>query len=146
MPQERLDRIRELMYRKPGLWISALSIEVEDVVKAHKKPCYNCGRVPVGRRLSLSQGSGRSTISAVLCVECGSCVLKLLKDEALRAVEFLDSSHHPGPPDSIRRDAVQREENFNWPFDRLRKERAEKSKAKKEAKRAAAKLPKTPAA
>ena len=75
--------------RKPGLWFSAMKVEVEDVTKAHKKPCNSCGVLPGIRRLKIVRGSGRHQVMEVRCMGCGVKWLRDMREAAKRASRYL---------------------------------------------------------
>jgi hypothetical protein len=75
--------------RKPGLWFSAMKVEVEDVTDRHKKVCLDCGQLPVGRRLKIVKGSGRHQTVEIRCSSCGEDWLKQKEIEAARARRYL---------------------------------------------------------
>lgn len=75
--------------RKPGLWLDGVRVEVQGVRRAHKLLCEHCGVAPRGRRLFVRRGSGRASVSGVLCCRCGCAYIRALETEAARAIEFL---------------------------------------------------------
>lgn len=75
--------------RNHGLLHSLRRIEVEDVKSSHKKPCAECGEKPVGRRLHVRQGSGRSSQVLIYCSTCGTEKLVQLTRDTVRAMDKL---------------------------------------------------------
>lgn len=76
----------------PNLWINSLTIRVEDVSKAQKKPCTSCGVKPIqlgDRRLVVQKGSGKRHTLEVFCMSCGARYLEEKVEEAKRAVLYL---------------------------------------------------------
>jgi len=71
--------------RNLGLLFSAMRVEVEDVKKAHKTVCVTCGRMPKGRRLTVTKGVARSQSREVYCIEDGNEFLSCLAIEVVRA-------------------------------------------------------------
>jgi len=79
--------------RQAGLWFSSLSVRVEPVKKAHKRPCATCGNQPadVGdRRLLVKRGAGRRAVSAVYCAPCGVDVARRFREEADRVISHIN--------------------------------------------------------
>jgi hypothetical protein len=112
--------------RKPGLWLSMFSCEVQIVTNRQHKKCDQCGKQPKKRRLSLKQGSGRSMMQSVLCRRCGLDLLETLVKESSRAARYLvgDETDYP-----IRLEKDDR----RWPFDKIAKLKREAKKLKEAA-------------
>jgi hypothetical protein len=76
--------------------------DVEDVTKARSRSlCVHCDRKPaVGtRRSKVILGSGRSSVSFVLCQSCGGYLVEMIRDEADMAHRYMigeaTSIRHP---------------------------------------------------
>jgi hypothetical protein len=82
----RNKRVHEKHY---GLFHGPTRIEVEDVTARHKKPCDGCDVLPVGRRLKVVAGAGRSASTAIYCAGCGVAWLGDHRTELGRAVHRL---------------------------------------------------------
>ena len=93
-----------MSYRKPGLWFSAQKVEVEDVARAHRKPCLGCGKLPAGRRLKIVRGTGRHQQTDIYCAGCGEQWLNRMEVEASRARRYLRQDIGAMYVDSIRVD------------------------------------------
>lgn len=76
-------------FREKGLWLSVVSVRVEDVTARHKTPCIACGQAPTDRRLKVARGAGRGAVTEVYCIACGILVLNRLTVENGRALTFL---------------------------------------------------------
>lgn len=74
--------------RKPGLWHGPRKVEVVTVKKAHRTDCV-CGCRPEGRRLEVTEGSGRHAKKLIFCINCGMAWIANRKVEADRAIEYL---------------------------------------------------------
>lgn len=86
----RRERVRKRSRpRLHGLLHGPRRVQVEDVKKAHKKPCCICDQVPTTRRLFVVDGSGRNATSRVYCMDHGVEYLKALKQETDNAGKFL---------------------------------------------------------
>jgi hypothetical protein len=120
-----------MAYQKLGLWFSALSISVEKVTRRHLKKCENCNRLPLGVRMVLKQGSGRSVATCVLCAKCAVELTKTIGTECLRATNFIRKLCNAN---SIRTPKHLRQ----WPFDKLLAERSKREKEKKKRERSEA--------
>lgn len=119
-------------FRELGLWLSAMSVRVEDVKKSHKTDCIDCEQPPRERRLKVTRGAGRSATTEVYCYECGGTLLMRMQDEAGRAAIYLITGSTPDEG-AIRVADDQ--------FERVKaehKRRAEERKRKREAKKAMA--------
>jgi hypothetical protein len=81
--------------RKPWLWFSSLSIEVQKVTSRHTTTCCVCGQLPDGLRLQVRSGAGRSAKSRVYCVAHALALLRRMKDEAARAGDVLQGWEIP---------------------------------------------------
>lgn len=90
--------LKPLRFNSPGLWLPPTRAEVQDVKKAHRKPCYICEALPKTRRLHVQFGSGRSAQSVVLCHFCGCEWIKMILREGRRAVGVLRGSIQDGKP------------------------------------------------
>lgn len=77
--------------RKPGLWFSTMSAEVQAVKTAHKLPCVDCGELPTVRRLMVKKGGGRRSVSSVYCRTCARAWFHNKGVEAERGKEYLES-------------------------------------------------------
>jgi hypothetical protein len=75
--------------RKPGLWFSNLSAEVQAVKPAHKLPCCECAAQPALRRLVVKKGGGRRGETFVYCEDCGRAWFHNKAVEAERAKDYL---------------------------------------------------------
>lgn len=75
--------------RKPGLWFSAMKVEVEEATTRQKKPCCDCGNKPAFRRLVVVRGAGRHSTTEIRCIECGCNWLRLRELEARRAQAYI---------------------------------------------------------
>ena len=78
--------------RKPGLWFSAMKIEVQDVKPTHKKKCSQCDSTPVFRRLMVTKGAGRHATTDALCTKCGQDFLLQKQEESSRAILYLEGT------------------------------------------------------
>lgn len=76
-------------FREKGLWLSVVSVRVEEVTVRHKTPCIACGKAPWDRRLKVARGAGRGAVTEVYCIACGILVLNRLTVENGRALTFL---------------------------------------------------------
>ena len=76
--------------RKPGLWFSAMRVEVEDVKPAHRKVCCECGLLPLDRRLKIVRGSGRHAQTEIRCILCGLDWFQVKAEELGRAKVYLE--------------------------------------------------------
>lgn len=76
-------------FREKGLWLSVVSVRVEEVTVRHKTPCIACGKAPWDRRLKVARGAGRGAVSEVYCTACGILFLNRLTVENGRALTFL---------------------------------------------------------
>ena len=86
----RRERVRaRSRLRLPGLLHGPRRVQVEDVKKAHKRPCCVCDQVPTTRRLFVVDGSGRNATSRAYCMDCGIDYLKALEQETANAKAFL---------------------------------------------------------
>ncbi len=112
--------------RKPGLWFGPRRIEVEDVKKAHRKECSECGAVPEERRLKITDGSGRHATTSIRCMLCGERYLRKMEEESRRAQELLGYASVRGADVTLPRvvgeaalQAIRLGEYklFKWPVD-----------------------------
>jgi len=85
-PEER-ERPKRVL--KPGLLHSLQAVEVQTVSGRMKLPCRECGDVPVGRRLAVKKGSGRTAKTHAYCIKCGRLWLRMRAMEFERAEGFL---------------------------------------------------------
>ena len=84
--------MKTFRFRTKGLWLAGTRAEVQDVKKAHRKPCYVCDKLPKVRRLMLRTGSGRSAVTQVLCAGCGVLWVEMTLREGRRAIRCLEGS------------------------------------------------------
>ena len=75
--------------RKPGLWFSTLSVEVQDATPRMSKVCCDCDNVPQIRRLVVKRGAGRHATTDVYCLSCGDLFLRHMATECERAQTYL---------------------------------------------------------
>lgn len=76
-------------FREKGLWLSVVSVRVEEVGPRHTTPCIACGKAPTARRLKVARGAGRGAVSEVYCASCGDRLLTRMDAESMRARAFL---------------------------------------------------------
>lgn len=77
------------MAKKPNLWHSRRSVEIQTVKRIHKLACSTCAVVPTERRLLVKEGGGRSQLVIVFCIGCGAAWINERRAEAERAVALL---------------------------------------------------------
>lgn len=77
-----------MAFREKGLWLPGMRIEIQEVKKAHRKPCTMCGDVPQERRLLMKVGATRAAVD-VLCEVCGVDWIRQLRKEGTRAMKYL---------------------------------------------------------
>lgn len=121
---------RPTAFREKGLWLSAMSVRVEDVKKSHKTDCIDCGKPPRQRRLKVTRGAGRSATTEVYCDACGLQFLGRMKEEADNAEVYLGGPIDDGSAEQPIRVADDQ-------FERVKathKARAEERKRKREQK------------
>ena len=75
--------------RKPGLWFSTLSVEVQVATPRMRKVCCDCDKVPQIRRLVVKRGAGRHATTDVYCITCGGAFLEHMSKECARASTYL---------------------------------------------------------
>lgn len=90
--------LKPIAFRSAGLWLSGVRAEVQEVRKAHRKPCHICDKLPAGLRLHIQTGSGRSASTAVLCSSCGVMWVEMVLREGKRVVGVLNGTITDGRP------------------------------------------------
>lgn len=130
VPTKRVKKptTRPTRFREKGLWLSATTVKVEDVRKAHRTPCIDCERSPKKRRLLVRKGPGRGAVSEVYCIDCGSRFLRRMVLEGDRAMKMLTTGQADSDNNAIRLASAQ--------FERVKhvhKQRAEERRRRKEA-------------
>jgi hypothetical protein len=76
-------------FQKKDIWLSAMTVKVETVRKAHKTDCINCEERPDEQRLKVQRGAGRGASSEVYCRPCGEDFLRRMEKESVRAIQML---------------------------------------------------------
>lgn len=74
---------------KPGLLHGPRRVEVEKVNARMGKMCTDCGDYPEVRRLTVTEGVGRSGKDYIYCLVCGRRWLRIRKKEIICALRYL---------------------------------------------------------
>jgi hypothetical protein len=97
-----------MAFRNRGLVLPMQRVEAQAVTVRHKVLCCVCGALPVGRRLLVQVGSGRSHRTDVFCRKHGTDYLEYIGTLSRRAGRYLagdtdDCIRVPEPDAEIKR-------------------------------------------
>lgn len=78
--------------RSKGIVFSPSRIDVEAVTRRHTKPCFGCGCIPTGYRMTVDVGSGMRARTEAYCRTCGANYLRLRMVDLARGLYVLETT------------------------------------------------------